>query len=282
MFCLAPQTRKYQVAFILQLVHAYVSRKFWEPNSVCIVHKGKTGQSNMAEHARLIFEEGKVYTLGDKKVTAGEIIAKAEAYDAKHSKAKCAVVIEARHRIFAVWLVMEFFGIEIVPEVNEVGDEMAKRVAVEINWTNEQFARQLNTEKLSNIVEGVRTKLYTRQEDLPGKHGRKQYYWWLAQAVINQGVSLDDAVKMPSYKEAKAVSEGGMTLEAATTKKGNESKVLPGGKQREMLTVCKNYDPELKQTMGRFVKAIVENAETEARQAIIDFYKGTLAVAPKA
>lgn len=275
LFSLAAQTRAWQVKFVQELVYAFATRKIWDPATVIVTHKGQKAAPNMGATMRAIFEADKVYDLAGKKVSSGEIFAKADAYDLKHAKAKADVVVEGRHRISALWLVAEFFGIVVTPEVVEVNDDMAKRIGFEANLTNESFAKMLNTEKLGGIVELIRNGTYAAQKDIPCKHGRQQALWHQAQAVIVQGVTLDEAVKL-SAKEAAQVTTGVLKAEdAIAARAGNAKKVLPGDKLRDCQKICKNYDPESKSDLSKLLNAIIDNAETTAKQVLVE------ALAPK-
>lgn len=270
---LSKQTRSWQVRFILDLVYAFVTRKLWDPATVIVIHKGKTGPGNMTDAVKAAFEEGKIYDLAGKKVTAGEIIAKAEAFDAKNAKSKFPVVVEGRHRVVGLWLAAEFHGVQIEAAEAEVGDEMAAKIGLEANLTNEQYAKLLNTEKLGGIVEAVRSGVYKKQTDLPVKRGQQQALWHRAQAVIVQGIPLDKAVKL-SYKEAAQVTEGKADVDAVlAARAGNAAKVLPGEKIRDLVKMCQTYDPKAASVVAKLINAIAENAETTAKTLIVDFFK---------
>jgi hypothetical protein len=273
MYHASKQTRSWQVRFILDLVYAFVRSKAWDPATVIVIHKGKTGAPNMAEMCKAIFEEGKIFDLAGKKVTSGEIIAKAEAWDAKNAKAKLPVVLEGRHRVVALWLVAEFFNIRIEAAEAEVGDDMAQRIALEANLTNESYAKLLNTEKLQGIVDAIKAGVYKKQTDLPVKRGQQQKLWHAAQAVIVQGIDLEKAAKL-TYKEAAQVVEGKAKVDdLLAARAGNAAKVLPGEKIRELATMVKNYDPESKSVLAKLINAIVDNAETTAKTIIVDAFK---------
>lgn len=273
MFNITENHRAYQIRFILDLVFAFVQTKVWPPSTVLITHKGKTGPCNLVEVIKGIFEEGKIYDFAGKKVTGGEVIAKAEAYQAKQGKKLFAMLLEGRHRFVAVWIVLEWFGIAIEPETTEVGDDMAGRIALESNLVNEQFAKMVSTEKLGGIVDAVRNGTYKKQTDLPVKRGQQQALWHRAQAVIVQGVDLEKAAKL-SYKEAAQVVEGKAKVDdLLAARAGNAAKVLPGDKIRELKTMVANYDPEAKSALAKLINAIVDNAETTCKTIIVEAYR---------
>jgi hypothetical protein len=233
-----------------------------------------SSRARRAETIKAIFNEDKIYSIGEKKVTQGEIIAKAEAWDAKHAKAKFPQVCEGRHRVVALWIVNELFGVSIEPDTIEVDAAKADEISFQTNLTNENIAKMLSTEKLQGIVELVRSNVYKKQTDLPVKRGQQQKLWHAAQAVIVQGVKVEEAAKL-SYKEAKDVVDGKLTVEAALAARngGNVSKVLPGEKVRELLTMAKNYDANGEQNLTKLLEAIVTNAETTAKAIIVATFK---------
>lgn len=271
-FNITPNHRSYQVRFILDLVFSLFQSRVWPVTTVLVTHKGKSGSSNMAETVKGIFEDGKIVDLAGKKVSTGEIIAKAEAFDAQNKGKKAAVLLEGRHRVVALWLLETFLGVTLEPEVTEVGDDMAGRIALESNLTNETIAKMLSTEKLSGIVEAVRANVYKKQTDLPVKRGQQQALWHRAQAVIVQGISVEDAAKL-SYKEADQITKGAVTLEAVLAERaGNAKKVLPGEKLRDLVVIAGNYDKAGTDTITKLLKAITDNAETTAKSLIVEHF----------
>lgn len=277
MFHLSAQTRSWQVKFIQELVHAFVNRKQWDPATVLVLHKGKTGPANMLDACKAIFVDGKVYDIAGKKMTAGEILAKAEAFDAKNAKAKLPVLVEGRHRAVALWLASIFFAVDIEPETTEVSDEMAARIGFEANLTNEVYAKMLATEKLDGIINAIKTGVYTKQTDIPTKRGQQQSLWHRANAAIVQGLTDKDSLEKLSsldYKAAKAIAEGSLTIDAALeAKAGNVKKVLPGEKIRDLLKMCQNYDQAGASPVTKLLAAIVENAEVTAKTVIVDSFR---------
>jgi hypothetical protein len=274
MFHLTPNHRSYQLSFILNLVWSFLQTKAWPVAALIVLIKGKTGPANMAETIKALFNEDKVYSIGEKKVTQGEIIAKAEAWDAKHAKAKFPQVCEGRHRVVALWIVNELFGVAIEPDTIEVDAAKADEIAFQTNLTNENIAKMLSTEKLQGIVELVKANVYKKQTDLPVKRGQQQKLWHAAQAVIVQGTPVEQAAKL-SYKEAKDVVDGKVTADDAIAARGNgnQSKVLPGEKIRELLTMAKNYDKDGANELYKLLDAIVNNAETTAKAIVVGAYK---------
>lgn len=271
-FNITPNHRSYQVRFILDLVFSLFQSRLWPVTTVLVTHKGKSGSSNMAETVKGIFEDGKIVDLAGKKVSTGEIIAKAETFDATNKGKKAAVLLEGRHRVVALWLLETFLGVTLEPEVTEVGDDMAGRIALESNLTNETIAKMLSTEKLSGIVDAVRANVYKKQTDLPVKRGQQQSLWHRAQAVIVQGISVDDASKL-TYKEADQIVKGAVTLEAVLAERaGNAKKVLPGEKLRDLVVIAKNYDKDAANLLTKLLVAITDNAETTAKTLIVEHF----------
>jgi hypothetical protein len=279
-FHITTNPRSYQIRFLLDVCFGLVQSKEWPVQNILVTHKGQTDVSNMQEVLSGIFEADKIYDIAGKKVSTGEILAKAEAFDAASGKKKLPKLIEGRHRAVARWLVSTFHGIDIDPNVAEVEGDRARKIMLEGNISNENYAKMLNTEKLSGIVQAIKDGLYPQQTSLPVKRGQQQVLWHRSQAVILQGISCEDACKL-SYKEAKAVAEGGATLEAVLaeqTQGKNAKKILPGEKIRDLLKIARNYDPASENYIARLLAAIVDNSETAAKVVVTEYYRNSGAI----
>jgi hypothetical protein len=282
MFYLTENHRSYQLGFVLNLVFTYVTSKFWPSNTVLVTHKGKALPCNILDIVKILFSEDKVYTICEKKFPQKDILTKVEAYQLAHSNELFAWILEGRHRAVALVLAKVLFDVDIEPNIIEVDDERAKRVAFESNLSNEQFAKMLGTEKLQGVVELINSGVYKQQKDIAGlEHGQQQLFWHRAQAVIVQGVSLEDAMKFKDYKSADAVAKGEAT--AADTIAGinskNKAKVLPGEKIRDCAGMCRTYDAGGDDHITKALEYIVNNAETNLKAIIATHFRDKAAAA---
>lgn len=270
MYHFTANPRPYNTGNVVELAGAIA--RCWLVTSVCAALKGVKKASNFAATLRGIFEPEKKYNLGTKVVTGNEIIACAEKWEMENPNAQCQVIVEGRHRLAAAAIAKLMLGAKDDPEILEVNEDVAQRITLEGNAANDFVTRLANKEKLAEVIGLMKSKVYTKEADLPFKRGTAQKLWAQAELVVLHGIAMEDALKLDkeaARKAGKSANVTGAVQVAVAEKAGNKDKVMSGSKIRDLLELAKTNDPEGKKDTTKLLDAIINDLLLDAKQIIV-------------